>query len=488
MADTLVIPDDAEALEEFANDPAKLAQIAGDPAGFVEFNAKYMRAFMKKDPQFQAAVKDEASKSLKALVDGEIGGNINTTAIEAVQRELAHQLRNAEAGKRVSRLNLGDSRAQAMNGPIGGPGWGARNALFNANAPGARLEDIGFPDMADYLRTIWHKRDMLPGNRAERVAKIEKIQQIQNDYGSTVPADGGFLIPETLRSEVMMIALEQGITRPRARVIPMESLTVPLPAVDSTTNASSVFGGIVCYWTEEGAPMTESQALFKRVVLTAKKLTAYAEVPNELVQDASAFGGFFNQVYPAAMAWYEDDAFINGTGTGEPYGWMNATAAVEVAKEGGQPATSIVWENIAKMYSRMLPSSIGSAVWVASIDTFPELATMALSVGTGGSAIWINNGAEGPPVTILGRPVVFTEKTPLLGTAGDLNFVDLGYYLIGDRQVMQAESSGHFKFSSDLTAFKFIERVDGRPWLESAITPKNAGPALSPFVKIAVRA
>src|SRR5690606_6180519 len=136
---------------------------------------------------------------------------------------------------------------------------------------------------------------------------------------------------------------------------------------------------------------------------------------------------------------------------------------------------------------RMLPSSLANAVWIASIDTFPELATMALSVGTGGSAVWLNNGADGPPMTILGRPVIFTEKAETLGTAGDLNFVDLGYYLVGDRQVMQAMSSPHYKFASDKTAYRIVQRVDGRPWIQSAITPKNGGSSLSPFVKVADR-
>ena len=49
-------------------------------------------------------------------------------------------------------------------------------------------------------------------------------------------------------------------------------------------------------------------------------------------------------------------------------------------------------------------------------------------------------------------------------------------------------SSPHFKFGNDMTAYRIIERVDGRPWLQSAITPKNGGSALSPFVKIATRA
>ncbi len=113
---------------------------------------------------------------------------------------------------------------------------------------------------------------------------------------------------------------------------------------------------------------------------------------------------------------------------------------------------------------------------------------MALNVGVGGSAVWLNNGVEGPAATILGRPVIFTEKLPTLGNAGDIAFIDPGFYLIGDRQVMSAMSSPHYAFGSDKTAFRVIERVDGRPWLNSAITPKNGGNTLSPFVQIAERA
>ena len=53
---------------------------------------------------------------------------------------------------------------------------------------------------------------------------------------------------------------------------------------------------------------------------------------------------------------------------------------------------------------------------------------------------------------------------------------------------MTATSSTDFKFQTDETAFKIIERVDGRPWLNSALTPKNSGSTLSPFVKLGARA
>src|SRR3546814_2482286 len=48
------------------------------------------------------------------------------------------------------------------------------------------------------------------------------------------------------------------------------------------------------------------------------------------------------------------------------------------------------------MYARMLPSSLERAVWIASPDTFVELATMALTVGTGGSAVWLTDGTGAP--------------------------------------------------------------------------------------------
>src|SRR6266700_1475078 len=183
---------------------------------------------------------------------------------------------------------------------------------------------------------------------------------------------------------------------------------------------------------------------------------------------------------------------MNETGAGTPEGFINSPASVQQAAEAGQTAGTIVWENIVKMYARMLPTSLKNAVWVAAIDTFPQLATMALSVGTGGGPVWIGGpnqpGSDGPPVTILGRPVIFTEKAPALGTTGDINFVDLSYYLIGDRQAVAVAASEHAFFQNDQVAYRIIERVDGRPWLQSALTPHNGSAnTLSAFVQLASR-
>jgi HK97 family phage major capsid protein len=459
------IPTDPAQLEDMLGDTSQLKAIFGDADSTKEFVTNYARVVHNKD----AAL----GKQLQESVQAGMADFLRTNGYAQNKLDLANNGPRADV-KKVSK---------------------GRGAVYNQAAPGAREGlDKHFDSTAEYFQTIWHHSQTLK-NSEELAPKLNELRRIQNSFGSEVPADGGFLIPETLRSDILMWSLEHSIVRPLAQVIPMSSLRVPIPMIDSTSNVSSVFGGIVAYWTEEGAALTESQASFGRVVLDAKKLTAYAEIPNELLADAVAFGSFFDQIFPQAVAFYEDYAFMQGTGDGEPLGFVNGPAVASVAKESGQTTGTIVWENIVKMYARMLPTSLGKACWLAAIDTFPQLATMALSVGTGGGPVWIGgpstdsrSGASTPPVTILGRPVYFTEKLPTLGTTGDICFVDLSYYLIGDRQVMQAQSSPHYKFANDKTAFRVIERVDGRPWLQSAITPKNnSSSTLSAFVQVATR-
>lgn len=456
MAKTLIIPTSPDELAEMANDPLKMAEVFGNPENRDAFLAQYGIAAMKKDGTLKAQIDEQVQVGLKEFMA-------------------------SDGYKSGPPVPAAASNARVSTG---------KGAVYNKFAPGVQTEGI-FDGTSDFFQAIWPRMKGLR-NRNDLEAKLQKLADIQDSFGSNVPADGGFLIPETLRSDIMQVALESAVVRPRAQVIPMDSLRVPIPMIDSTSNVSSVFGGVVCYWTEEGASLTESSASFGRVVLDAKKLTGFASVPNELLADAPAFSAFFDSIFPRAVAWFEDVAFMTGTGVGEPEGFISCPASVQVAKQAGQTSKTIVWENIVAMYSRMLPTSIGNAVWIASIDTFPELATMALSVGTGGSAVWLgnfqNSGAGAPPVSILGRPVYFTEKTPALGSTGDINFVDLSYYLIGDRQIMQAMSSEHYEFQNDKTAFRIIERIDGRPWLQSAITPhNNSSNTLSPFVQLAAR-
>jgi HK97 family phage major capsid protein len=463
MSDTLefTVPDSPEALQEFLLDKNKRKQVfsdSADPTHITSFMTAYANLTGKKD----AGIQDQVT--------------------EQVERAMASYARS-----RDSELKIGDRKATAADLKTQ-----RQSATYKSGqlAPGRELNGK-FEDLWDFLSVIDNKA-------IQNGKELERRTLVENAMSSTDPASGGFLIPEEFRATLMQVALSSAVVRPRATVIPMTTLRISMPIVDSTSNVSSVFGGIIGYWTEEGAALTQSQPTFGRIALEAKKLTAYTAVPNELRRDSAiSVDTLLGTMMPQGIAWFEDIAFLFGSGTGEPLGVFNPlnSATIAVAARSGQGTVSgggadIIWENIVDLYSRMLPSSLGSAVWVVSPAALPQLFTMALNVGTGGSAIGpiaSTMGTGAPVLTLLGCPIIINEKVGNLGSAGDLNFVDFSQYLIGDRMQMEAEQSTDYLFGNDMTAYRFIERVDGRPWLQSAITPRNGGPTLSPYLQLAAR-
>src|SRR5262249_47675940 len=102
------------------------------------------------------------------------------------------------------------------------------------------------------------------------------------------PPRAGSWVPGTRGLQAWLLARKRPWVGPGAGAIPMASLRVPSPRVDDPSHTTSVYGGVVGYWTEEAAALAASQPSFGRIVLEAKKLTGYTEIPNELLQDSIA--------------------------------------------------------------------------------------------------------------------------------------------------------------------------------------------------------
>lgn len=460
------LPANAAELTEFLmSNPRDWPEEVRSKEGLAAFLNKYGTNLAATDPDIQKQVKEQAASQLvdflKAARDGEglgIGRNNGGATPWASASDIL-------AGRKPDRMGL-----------------------YNRAAPGATLDKEPIAEnLSSFFRTIWHNTYKDDPN------VIKARQAIRNAMSERVPADGGFLVPETLRSDLLRIALETAIVRPRARIIPMETLRVPYPGVDDTSHVSNVYGGVTWNWTEEAASLSASQPSFLRVVLEAKKLTLYTEVPNELLADAIAtFQQFISEAFPEALAFGEDDAFINGSGQGEPQGYLNSPCAITVNR--GTPS-HVTFPDIAAMFPKMLPASYNRGIWVCSPGVIADLLQLVLvnppgaTAGTAvAPALWLTANAgvtsvHGAPTwSLLGRPLFVSEKHPALGSQGDLVFFDPGYYLLGDRQTMQATSSEHYKYQNDLTAIRVIERVDGRTWTQSAITAKNGTDTISPVV------
>ena len=145
-------------------------------------------------------------------------------------------------------------------------------------------------------------------------------------------------------------------------------------------------------------------------------------------------------------------------------------------------ASEVQFADIAWMWSKLLPASWSSAIWCFSPTVVPQL--LQLQDGANRAIfISIDQGAtKSPNWALLGRPAIPTEKLPALGTKGDIILVDPSLYVIGDRMSIEVAASEHVNFLKNQMTWRVVERVDGQPWMEKAITLQDASTQVSPFV------
>jgi HK97 family phage major capsid protein len=363
-------------------------------------------------------------------------------------------------------------------------GW--RSALYRPDAPGAVLDGQPWArSWATFLRAVNDPNDSSVRQFIANAA-----------MGERVGTEGGFLVPEVLRSQVMAY-MTPAIIRPRAMVLPMSSLRLPIPVLDNPTQASSTqaLGGLTFSFAEEGAALTSSAPSFGRVVLEARKLAAYMQnVPNELVNDAAgAFGDLLARVIAKGYAWAEDDYFIGtaGTGVGCPQSLINAPAAVVVSRG---TSSKVLLPDIAAMFKALHPASkqhgltsgVTSVAWLLSatvMDYILELYYNPTGTEVVSPSGWFSMG-DGDKIgpSFLGLPVIVTDHQPAIGSTGDVMLADLGNYAIGDRLTMTVErsqESGGFIY--DASNFRIRSRIDGRYWVQSSTTTE-ANQSVSPIV------
>lgn len=307
-------------------------------------------------------------------------------------------------------------------------------------------------------------------------------------------SQGGYLVPIEMSNQLLQESLELSVVRSRATQIPMASNVIQIPAVVDTTHATGTyFGGVAIYRPGEVAQKTATKPAFGRITLTLHELAGLVYSTNTLIEDSPiSIGALISQQFSEAIAFVEDDDFLNGTGVNMALGAFNAgnPSIVAVAAEAGQPADTIVYENIVHMWARLFPRCHGRSVWVANIECFPQIATMSLAVGVGGVPVYMPaNGAAGTPFgTLMGRPLILCEKMQAIGDQGDIGLADFSKYYIGEKSGgIQVATSIHIRFDYDETAFRFVLRYDGQPSWLTTLTPRRGAGTLSPFVVLQAR-
>ena len=396
-----------------------------------------------------------------------------------------------EVHERINTLERAEAAVAAIRAPTSAPA--------DPGQPNAGQQDR-FESFGEYLQAVARASSPVgmtlggkPCGMIDRRLIAQATEQRSTGLEESTPSLGGFLVQKDYASQLITKAHETSILYNRVRKIPISTNAngIKIPGVDETSRADgSRWGGIRMYWLEEGGTKTASKPKFLLIEMDLKKLIGLCYATDELLQDAAALGAVISQGFAEEMGIKLDDAIVNGTGAGQPLGILNAACLVSQAKETGQPATTILWDNLKKMYARIWARSRPNMIWLINQDCLPQLMSLTQPVGTGGVPVWIpaNSAAGAPHETLLGRPMLAVEQCQTLGTVGDIILADFSQYLCIEKGGMQTASSIHVQFTTDETVFRFVFRVDGQPLWNAALTPyKGTSSTQSPFVALATR-
>lgn len=344
------------------------------------------------------------------------------------------------------------------------------------NAPRIEVRDYDERDFRSFGEFI-HAVRFNPGDQRLRGQRVEDRADLQ----MSVDALGGYLVPEQFRSDLLRISPREAVVRPRAFVIPAGSppdAVIRIPILDQS-GTRGVYAGVQVAWINEGAQKPETNPQFDEVSLEPQEVAAHTVLTDKLIRNAPIADSVVRQLLRQAIIAAEDVAFLTGDGNGKPVGLIGHASNVTVNRE---TADQITYGDVVAMYSRFLFG--GNPVWLASQTVLPQLMQMTDAAG---QLVWQPNARDDVPGTLLGIPVVVSNRMPTLGTKGDLVLADLGYYLIKDGAPLAISASEHVFFRENKTVIKAFWMTTGRPWLSSPIQDED-GTTVSPFVVLDVPA
>ena len=320
--------------------------------------------------------------------------------------------------------------------------------------------------------------------------RLLEVQGAAAGAGRANPSEGGFLIQTDFQSEIIRKIFTTGALASRVvrRSLTGNNDSTAFNAIKETSRATgSRYGGVQAYWVDEGTAPTATNVSLRRIELKLNKLAALGYVTDELMQDAPMMADEMTDAFSEEIMFAVENSIFRGTGAGQPLGLLAHASAIDVSAETGQAASTILYENLIKMWARLFARSRANSVWLINQDCEPQLDQLALTVGTGGlEPRFITYGADGV-MRIKGRPVIATEYSSTLGTSGDLMLVDASQYRFIDKGAVKQAESMHVRFTTDEHAFRATYRCDGQPTWESALTPFQGSNTQSPIITLATR-
>lgn len=285
------------------------------------------------------------------------------------------------------------------------------------------------------------------------------FKQISNVLQEGVDADGGYLVPEEYDSRLIQTLEEENIMRKLAtRITTSGEHKINIAA---TKPAAA--------WIEEGAALTFGDATFSQILLDAHKLHVAIKVTEELLYDnAFSLENYIIDQFGKALANAEEDAFLNGTGVGQPLGLFAATGGGTVEKT----ATALTTDEVIGLVYALKHPYRKNASFIMNDQLIAQIRTLK---DNNGAYMWQPTLTAGEPDKLLGYDVYTSQYAPTDAIA----FGDYKYYNIGDRGTRSFKQLNELFAGNGMIGYVAKERVDGKLILPEAVQILKIGAAKS---------
>lgn len=283
------------------------------------------------------------------------------------------------------------------------------------------------------------------------------FRQISNVLQEGIDANGGYLVPDEYDSRLIQVLNEENVMRSLGTAITTSG--------EHKINIAATKPAAA--WIEEGGALTFGDATFDQIILDAHKLHVAVKVTEELLYD-NAFNleNYILEQFGKALANAEEDAFINGNGTGQPLGILAETGGAQVGVTTKSSGKVTADEIIDLVYSLKRPYR-KNAVFLANDACVAELRKLKDSTG---QYLWQPSPQAGEPDRVLGYKVYTSAYFPLPAPGkAAVAFGDFSYYNIGDRGSRSIAELKELFAGNGMVGFVAKERVDGKLILPEAV-------------------
>ena len=296
-----------------------------------------------------------------------------------------------DLGKEIARMERQEQMEAELNKPVNTPLTSKPSA--NGNEPEkktGRASDEYRKAMVEAFRSNF-----------KRVSDI--LQE-------GVDADGGYLVPEEYDHRLIDTLSEENIMRSLATTITTSG--------EHKINIAATKPAAA--WIEEGGALTFGDATFSQILLDAHKLHVAIKVTEELLYD-NAFNleNYILTQFGKALANAEEDAFLNGDGTGKPLGLFAATGGGTIAQT---LTAAIKSDDVLDLVYALKRPYRKNASFIMNDAT---LASLRKLKDNNGAYIWQPSYQAGEPDRVLGYAVHTSAFAPKDAIA----FGDYSYYL-----------------------------------------------------------